>query len=555
MKLERISTNGSFKRGRDVQSFDSPCARPLKKMSPSSSFTSLKMKKPFKDIVRKYKGHLYQNNCKRSSDKAKLAKPDLSLETDPSFLHTISQTTPDKKVRSDYISTPEATPSKNSGIENAWASSRIVSATSLSIVTPTEIKNVLVEEFSELRLVQPLITQHQRSHAVFEIPEIVENIIKMMVSLESANISGERPCLRRNPQSYEHSLLMYKNEERAKKAWSQTQQLQAPPLIKHTKSKQGTLFNCMMVNKLWLNIARPFLFKSLHFKNVYNFENFLRTFQEGNQVIKPSHFVLHKLHQLTQSDIEKLSSRIECQNLRWLEFYVCPRIAPPSNWFNSLQKLEKLVIPGNKHIDDKFLLRLSQNLPNLNHLDLRACDNVSDSGVVCIALNCPKLRTFNIGRHRHGNIITSVSLVALGKYTQVQTVGFAGCDIDDAGIWEFARLNGKNVERLSLNSCRLLTDYSLPILFALNSFPNLAVLEIRNLDKITDVRNFVKYNLWKKSLNVPILIEACERITKLIDEEEKRVKRINSLIALKDMTAWANADDAMQPDGRSNDFL
>lgn len=179
-------------------------------------------------------------------------------------------------------------------------------------------------------------------------------------------------------------------------------------------------------------------------------------------------------------------------------------------------------------------------------MDLRACDNVSDSGVVCIAFNCPKLKTFNIGRHRQGNLITSVSLVALGKYTQVETVGFAGCDIDDAGIWEFARLNGENVKRLSLNSCRLLSDYSLPILFALNSFPNLAVLEIRNLDKITDVRHFVKYNLWKKSMSAPILIEACERITKLIDEEESRVKRINSFIALKDMTAWANADDEMQ---------
>lgn len=121
-----------------------------------------------------------------------------------------------------------------------------------------------------------------------------------------------------------------------------------------------------------------------------------------------------------------------------------------------------------------------------------------------------------------------------------------GCDVDDAGIWEFARLNGKNVERLSLNSCRLLTDYSLPILFALNSFPNLAVLEIRNLDKITDVRHFDEVQLVEKSLDAPILIEACERITKLIDQEENRVKRINSLVALKDMTAWVNADDEIE---------
>lgn len=545
MKLERVSSNGSFKRGRDIQSLESPCTRPLKKMSPSPSFTSLKMEKPFKDIVRKYGGHLHQSSYNPGSSKVELVRPDLSLKTDQSFLQSSVQTTPNKKSCNEYLSTPEATPLKNTATENAWATSRVVSASSLSIVTPTEIKNILVDEFSELKLGQPLTAQHQRSHAVFEIPEIVENIIKMIVSLESANIPKERPCLRRNPQSYEHSLLMYKDEERAKKAWSAAQQLQDPPLVGRKEKKQGALFSCMMVNRLWVNVTRPFLFKSLHFKSVHNFKEFLRTSQETTQVMRPSHFILHKLHQVTQPDIERLS-RMECQNLKWLEFYVCPRITPPLSWFDNLHKLEKLIIPGNKNIDDNFLLRLSQSIPNLKHLDLRACDNVSDSGVVCIALNCPKLKTFNIGRHRRGNLITSVSLVALGKYTQVETVGFAGCDVDDAGIWEFARLNGKNVERLSLNSCRLLTDYSLPILFALNSFPNLAVLEIRNLDKITDVRHFVKYNLWKKSLDAPILIEACERITKLIDQEENRVKRINSLVALKDMTAWVNADDEIE---------
>ncbi|CAI4267947.1 CFA_G0003460.mRNA.1.CDS.1 [Saccharomyces cerevisiae] len=545
MKLERVSSNGSFKRGRDIQSLESPCTRPLKKMSPSPSFTSLKMEKPFKDIVRKYGGHLHQSSYNPGSSKVELVRPDLSLKTDQSFLQSSVQTTPNKKSCNEYLSTPEATPLKNTATENAWATSRVVSASSLSIVTPTEIKNILVDEFSELKLGQPLTAQHRRSHAVFEIPEIVENIIKMIVSLESANIPKERPCLRRNPQSYEHSLLMYKDEERAKKAWSAAQQLRDPPLVGHKEKKQGALFSCMMVNRLWLNVTRPFLFKSLHFKSVHNFKEFLRTSQETTQVMRPSHFILHKLHQVTQPDIERLS-RMECQNLKWLEFYVCPRITPPLSWFDNLHKLEKLIIPGNKNIDDNFLLRLSQSIPNLKHLDLRACDNVSDSGVVCIALNCPKLKTFNIGRHRRGNLITSVSLVALGKYTQVETVGFAGCDVDDAGIWEFARLNGKNVERLSLNSCRLLTDYSLPILFALNSFPNLAVLEIRNLDKITDVRHFVKYNLWKKSLDAPILIEACERITKLIDQEENRVKRINSLVALKDMTAWVNADDEIE---------
>ena len=251
MKLERISSNSSFKRGREIQFIESPCTRPLKKMSQDTSFAFLETKKPFEGITRNYKGHLCQSSCKPDSSKLELAGPHLSLRTGQGFLQRSRQTTPDKRTCSRYILTPEATPLRNTGTENVWATSRVASASGLSIVTPREIKNVLVNEFSKLELVQPLETQHKQSHAVFEIPEIVGNILRMMVFLESANIPQERPCLRRNPQSYEHSFLMYKDEEKAKKAWSQTQHLQDPLLVRHKANKQGTLFSCMMVNRLW----------------------------------------------------------------------------------------------------------------------------------------------------------------------------------------------------------------------------------------------------------------------------------------------------------------
>lgn len=55
--------------------------------------------------------------------------------------------------------------------------------------------------------------------------------------------------------------------------------------------------------------------------------------------------------------------------------------------------------------------------------------------------------------------------------------------------------DGDNVERLSLNNCKLLTDYSIPYLLGFKYFPKLSVLEIRFLDNLKDVRLIVKFKL------------------------------------------------------------
>ena len=243
---------------------------------------------------------------------------------------------------------------------------------------------------------------------------------------------------------------------------------------------------------------------------------------------KPASLVLHKLTKLTQQQLDAVVPLVASPNLKWLELYICPKVQPPLLLFQRSCNLEKLVLPGNRCVTDALLMNIAPHLGKLRVLDLRACDQVTDGGVLSITTNCPQLEVCNLGRHRNGDAITSVSLVALARNTRVDTVGAAGCHVTDAGIWELAMHRGAHIKRLSLNNCRLLTNNSVPALLALNYFPNLAVLEIRDVKHITNLQPIVAYTRAKRSIGCPVLIEGGERIDHLIRQEEWRLDKENS---------------------------
>lgn len=387
--------------------------------------------------------------------------------------------------------------------------------------TPTRAPGKLVKDFADLLVLQqssPTPRGHRkRVHPIFQIPDVLETILGYVAG------SGpeERSCSRRRPLSYEHALLIYKDERKAQKVWRQS--------ARESTKVEGSLFSCLLVNKLWHSITLRCLLQNVHFKDCRRLVAFAKN--RSGAVAYPSSFVLHKLQRLTQAELDQVGEVISPRNLKWLDMYICPYVLPPVRWIPDLHRLEKLILPGNKVINDEFLLQLSQYVPNLKNLDLRACDNVSDSGIIAIALKCRKLQMCNIGRHRNGDKITSLSVASLAENTQIETLGIAGCQVDDAGIWVLAQSRGKHITRLSLNNCSLLTNHSIPLLLAFNYLPNLAVLEVRNIDRITEVRTLVDFKLWKKSQKLPVLIEGCERLTKLMSEEENRVSLAFSIIA------------------------
>ncbi|QLQ81873.1 hypothetical protein HG537_0G01270 [Torulaspora globosa] len=413
------------------------------------------------------------------------------------------------------------------------------SADKLSIPSP------LTRDFAHLSLLRqasptPSRRQRRKTHQIFEIPEILENIVGQVARAEEAPAE----CVRRRPLSYRHAALIYGDEKRAAEAWKQSLRETSGRGTRESRVP-GPLFSCLLVNKLWYSIALRCLLERVHFKDSNRFSAFMlnreRIAATDEQMVHPYVFTLQKFHRLSQTEFDRVSTSVAVDRLKWLELYICPKVLPPLSWIPHFKNLERLVLPGNKVINDKFLFQLSHYVPNLKKLDLRACDNVTDSGIVAIALRCTKLELCNLGRHRNGDRITSVSVVALAKHTQIETLGIAGCNVTDAGIWELAQLRGPHITRLSLNNCSLLSNHSIPLLLAFNHFPNLAVLELRNIDGITDVKNLVHFMLWKKSQRIPILIEGCERITKLMLDEEVRLRLLNSQIALKDMTYWVNS--------------
>lgn len=554
MKFSPLRKHGSIKRIGEPHLLES---RPCKKSSLAPGDTSGTQTglRSFKDVFNKCIIHRNRERERERHHKRRSLRAADERNCDNELF---PQT--DYKIGSKHsgLITPTLTPVK---VGKASNSQRIQSAAQLEISSPiTPLKEnaqTLSENFADLSLLQPLsspysvceplfLHNHQNSgkpHQIFEIPEILENIVRFVSSEQE--IPREKSYTRRKPLSYEHALLIYKDERKANEVWKEAND--ATVSIHGKENDHSILYNCLMVNKLWYSVSLSLLLENIYFKSPAHLNTFIKystsLLEKSNKIAHPSIFVLHKFHSLKQNELDQLSILLSGDKMKWLEFYICPNVIPPLPWISKFKSLERLILPGNKALNDDFLLEISPHVSNLKKLDLRACDNITDSGIVAIAIKCPKLEICNLGRHRNGGNITSVSVLALAKHTQIETLGIAGCKVNDAGLWELAQLRGSSIRRLSLNNCDLLTNHSIPILFAFNYFPNLAVLEIRNIQQITDVRHLVHFKLCKRAQNIPVLIEGCERITKLLSEEETRLNAANSLIALQDMSHWVNASE------------
>lgn len=535
MRFASLS-NGSFKRLRETSSGD---LRPRKKSSPTPSDSESEnegsannnWRNPLDQVFKK------RNNSNNGQDRKRRWKNKIP------FGQIVQNSPSPVRIPTDSTSTEKGP---------RWEDARINSVIQLATISPLNEEKV-TKHLADLTLVAPALptlpvpcTRTVEPHPIFQMPEIVENILKFVSAY--AEIPREKPYARRRPLSLEHARLIYKDERKALEVWNSKPQTSA--FDSHNSGNEmmaSVLHNCMMVNRLWFHITLELLLEKFHFRDLGKFRQFLqsgvrRRVSNGRKLIKPKVMVFHKFHKLQQFELNELSQFLSCESLKWLEFYICPDVVPPLAWIQKFNNLEKLILPGNKKIDDKFLIQVSSHVNNLRVLDLRACDKVTDSGVIAMAIRCPRLQACNLGRHRNSSNITSLAVVALARNTDVETLGTAGCKITDAGLWELAQLRGDRIKRLSLNNCDLLTNHSIPTLLGFNYFPNLAVLELRHVDQITEVKHLVRFKLWKRSQHIPVLIEACERITQLMYEEENRIRNSYSLLALKDMSVWVNTE-------------
>ncbi|ODQ65438.1 RNI-like protein, partial [Nadsonia fulvescens var. elongata DSM 6958] len=278
---------------------------------------------------------------------------------------------------------------------------------------------------------------------------------------------------------------------------------------------QGPLFPCLLVNKQWNETANRILYRNLYFDTLdkWNCFNSKENNNDLSMIIITKKLVLSKLPLTGAVDAANIT-RLR-GNIEWLEIYMCPSILPPLELFTS--SLRNILLPGCALVNDSTLYAIGRNCPDLETLDLRACSRITDQGLKFIARTCLKLKTLNVGQTLNSRSgITHNSIKEIARYTSVTTLGVSGCAITDQTVWEIALYRGKNLERLSLNNCKLLTNESIPRI--LGYVPNLSVLEMRGCVNITNMRPVLEFKRFQLALGRTPLIEGCVVIKRRLQE-------------------------------------
>lgn len=374
--------------------------------------------------------------------------------------------------------------------------------------------------------------------SIFEIPELVHKIVGF-VDAQTTSVLKEQVPLRRKPLSFKHALLMHGDEASAKKAM----QHESEVLSKSETKSPNAMHSCLLVNKLFHRITKQIMSSKLFFSNEKSFHLFVRNdAPEFFSEFTPTSLVLNKLFCAKQAAMDKITHFIDYSKLEWLEVYMCPKLLPSDTLLHA--SLRSLIITGSKILDDSLLIEVAKKCPNLQVLDLRACEGITDYGVHAIATSCTQLLSINLGRKKRGHLITDHSVSTLVcNNKKLGTVGLAGCYITDKTVWELAMNCGYSLERLSLNNCPYITNQSLPVILHHNLLPNLSVLEIRFVLKLTNLDPVVTFRRKQNSKGICMLIEMCEELIMRLRECEMRMDNDISESIFQDISDWANAKD------------
>lgn len=407
---------------------------------------------------------------------------------------------------------------------------------------------------------------NNKCHEIFEIPEILEIILRHVAHDYTDKIPTEPKLNRRPPLSYNHSLMIY-GEEQGKKVWKRTASNSSIKTLLNSRvssnsripateinKKNPNLYNCLFVNKKWYFTMLSILNENLFFQTDSQFENFTSTLCTSNHITpEPFSLVLHKIKS-PQSVMDIFSTAVSPRRLNWLEFYICPAILPPFHFIS--HSLKKLVLPGCKSLNDDHLIKLISKAPNLEHLDIRACDQITDASLYFIGNNCLKLQLLNCGRHTRGELISDVSIGIIAKNCPLRTIGLAGCGISDWAIWELALHCGSTLERLSLNYCWKLSDVGICRVIKAGLLESLSVLEIRGL-RLNDVSDLVSWKKRRLESKNKVLIEACENLDKMMKDIEMELESQISNRIFIDINHWLETadDDAENGDMDYRQFL
>lgn len=370
--------------------------------------------------------------------------------------------------------------------------------------------------------------------SIFQVPEILHKIIEY-ADIQTTVVPQESSPVRRKPLSQAHAILIYGDKTKATSAMKED----AEPI---KRKQMGVLYNCLQVNNLFYKITKEILLKKLYFSDERKFCQFIRSANNNSNVkYKTNLFVLHKLVRAKQNAIDALKDCIDFRELEWIEFFLCPKILPTAEFFVHGYRTKTLVITGSKVLDDLFLSLVAQNCPNLETLDLRACELITDGGIYNIARCCNKLVNVNLGRKNNGHLVTDASIALLIQNNpNLNTLGLAGCHVSDVSMWKLAISCNYSLERLSLNNCPYISDRSIPLILLAHYFPNLSVLELRFVHRITNFKAIIEFVRLQRSKGISLLIEVCEHLCYKMHKQELEMDKNMSKRISNDILQWAN---------------
>lgn len=388
---------------------------------------------------------------------------------------------------------------------------------------------------------QPLVVSS--SPSIFEIPEIVHKILSY-VDGQNTVLPLESTPVRRKPLSYKHALLIHGNRQMAESALNDSRQQQQQQLEQEQPSYSSSpLFNCLLVNKLFYRIASEILSQKFYAHEENQLHKYINNQGPTTVQLQPKAFILHKLFLMKQGVFDQLIKLMDFQSLTWFEFYMCPKILPPVSIFKQCgTKLKKLIITGSKIVDDEFVKQVSKYCPNLEVIDFRACELISDFGLYQLSNNCTNLRMINLGRKNRGHYITDTSISKIIENNRnLNTVGLAGCYITDKTLWELA-YKLPYLSRLSLNNCPHITNNSISHLFSNpRLFTRLSVLELRFNLQLTDLKSLIEFKRRQSyHYNIVLLLELCETLMFKLRQQELEMDKLISQKIFQDISDWAN---------------
>ncbi|KAG0034578.1 Antagonist of MEN (Mitotic Exit Network) [Podila clonocystis] len=248
--------------------------------------------------------------------------------------------------------------------------------------------------------------------------------------------------------------------------------------------------------------------------------------------------VLHKLKTLEDHNIMPLASWFH--NLQVVEFYICEKLTDSIvvAIAENCPLLQHLLMPGCAKVTDVGIGKIALNCPRMKHLDLRACSSVSDESLILVAKNCKDLWHLNVGRVTASSKVTGASIVEIAK--NLNTLGLAGCAMNDDAVIEIARYSRGGLHRISLNSCSMLTSASVKALMQM--CPNLAVLEIKQCHLVTDMATLYRFASRR------VLVELCPVLQKRLVEYKVELAAMNASIQSNNIATTTTSNNTFTND-------